>query len=674
MEEKIEKLKKLVEELNKYSREYYVLDSPTITDKNYDIKYDELKKLEKETGITLSYSPTARVGDRIVSEFQKYTHKKRLWSLDKAQKNDELVEWHSRNVKFIEAYNALNEEKLPTLKYVLTKKFDGLTINCTYDKGGILINSATRGTGVVGENITSQSKTIKSLPLKIDNNFVFEIHGEAIMTKKAFDKYNKAAVTPLKNLRNGAAGALRNLNLKETAKRNLSAFFYDIAYNEGTPFKTYIQMMNFIKEKGFPVDKYIKTCISVEEIETEIKYIDSIRNTLEYDIDGVVIVIDDIRTRELMGNTVKFPKWALAYKFEAEEATTQLLAVEWNVGRSGRITPTALLNPVELAGATVKRATLNNMDDIKRKKVKIGSEVFIRRSNDVIPEIMGVTNENEEDTIEILPPDICPYCNSVLVRDGVHYFCENTLSCRPQLTKSIVHFGGREAMNIEGFSERTAEQLFEKLGIKAIADLYRLKKEELLSLDKFADKKAENLLSSIEKSKHCDLDAFIYALGIPNVGKKTATDLSKRFKSLNMIMEASFDEFISVQDIGDIVAQSVIEFFSSEKIKKNIEELIELGVEPYFEEYETLENPFTDKTIVVTGSLENYGRIEIKEKLESLGARVSTSVSKKTNYVLAGKEAGSKYDKALELGVEILTEKEFETMILSYGGHNEEGN
>lgn len=674
MEEKIKRLKELVESLNKYSREYYALDAPTISDKDYDIKYDELIKLEKKTGITLPYSPTARVGDRIVSEFQKYTHKGRLWSLDKAQKIEELVEWHGRNVKFIQVYNDSHEEKLPALKYVLTKKFDGLTINCTYDEGGVLINSATRGTGIVGENVTMQSKTIKSLPLKIENNFVFEIHGEAIMTKKAFDNYNKTAVTPLKNLRNGAAGALRNLNLKETAKRNLSAFFYDIAYSEGQPFKTYIEMMTFIKEKGFPVDEYLKICVSVEEIEAEIKYIDNIRNTLEYDIDGVVIAIDDVRTRELMGNTVKFPKWALAYKFEAEEATTRILSVEWNIGRSGRVNPTALLEPVELAGATVKRATLNNMDDIKRKKVKIGSEVFIRRSNDVIPEIMGVTNEDEENTMEILPPETCPYCNSILVRDGVHYFCENTLSCRPQLTKSIVHFGKREAMNIEGFSERTAEQLFEKLGIKAISDLYRLKKEELLGLDKFGDKKAENLLNSIEKSKNCELDAFVYALGIPNVGKKTATDLSKRFKNLDILMKASFDELISLQDVGDIVAQSVIEFFSSEKIKNSIQEIMELGVKPYFKESEVQSNPFADKTMVVTGSLENYGRIEIKEKLESLGARVSTSVSKKTNYVLAGKEPGSKYDKALELGVKILTEKEFETMILSYGGENEESN
>jgi len=667
VEERVEKLKKLVEELNKYSQEYYVLDTPTISDKQYDIKYDQLTKLEKEMGITLPYSPTVRVGDKIVNEFQKYTHKSRLWSLDKAQKKVELVEWHNKNQKFIKEYNILNEKKLPALKYVITKKFDGLTINCTYDGEGLLIKSATRGTGIVGEDITLQSKTIKSIPLKIKNNFMFEVHGEAIMTKIAFEQYNKTAVTPLKNLRNGAAGALRNLNLKETAKRNLSAFFYDIGYNEGTAFNTYVEMMNFIKKKGFPVDEYLKTCVTVEEIEIEIKYIDNIRNTLEYDIDGIVIVVDDIRTREIMGNTVKFPKWALAYKFEAEEATTKLISVEWNIGRSGRITPTALLKPVDLAGATVKRATLNNMDDIKRKKVKIGSEVFIRRSNDVIPEIMGVANENEENTIEILPPKNCPYCNSILVQDGVHYFCENTLSCRPQLTKSIVHFGCREAMNIEGFSEKTAEQLYEKLNIKAIADLYRLKNEELLSLDKFGYKKAENLLNSIEKSKHCGLDSFIYALGIPNVGKKTARDLSKKFKNLNSIIGANLNELISVQDVGDIVGQSVIEFFSSEKIKNSIEELIELGVNPYFQEYDTQNNSFKDKTIVVTGSLQNYGRIEIKEKLESIGAKVSSSVSKKTSYVLVGKEPGSKYDKALQLGVEILTEDEFETMILSYG-------
>ena len=657
------KMERLIEDINKLAYEYYTLDNPSVSDKDYDRKYDELVKLEKETGIVFPYSPTQRVGDGVLAEFNKYTHKARLWSLDKAQTLEELKEWHNRNEKFIREYNSVNEDKLPKLSYVITKKFDGLTVNCTYDEEGILVKAATRGTGVVGEDITAQAKTIKTLPLKINNDYVFEIHGEAIMTKKAFEEYNKNTEVPLKNLRNGAAGALRNLNIKETARRNLSAFFYDVGYSEGPSFNTYMDMIDFIKVNGFPVDDYIMVCSSVEEIEKEIRYIEGIRKDLDYDIDGVVIAINDMKTRELMGYTVKFPKSSIAFKFEAEEATTKLLDVEWNIGRSGRISPTAILEPVELAGVTVKRATLNNMDDINRKGVKLGSNVFIRRSNDVIPEIMGVAGGNEEGTEEIVPPSNCPSCGSLLVQDGVHYFCENTLSCKPQMVKSIVHFGSREAMNIEGFSEKTAEQLFEKLEIKSISDLYRLKKEELLTLEKFGEKKAQNLLDAIEKSKDCELDSFIFALSIPNVGKKTATDLSKRFKNLDNLMKANFEELISVQDVGDIVAQSVLEFFKGEKIESSIKELLELGVVPKYEEQTVSENPFNGKTVVVTGTLDKYGRIEIKDKFEALGAKVSGSVSKKTDFVLAGRDAGSKYDKAVELGVKIITESEFESML-----------
>ncbi|KZL93421.1 NAD-dependent DNA ligase LigA [Clostridium magnum] len=661
--DKLKVIKELIDELNRYSYEYYVLDSASISDKEYDKKYDELVKLEKETNIVMPYSPTQRVGDVTLSEFKKYTHKGRLWSLDKSQSLEGIREWDTRNRRILEEYNSTHEDKLPKLKYVLTKKFDGLTVNCTYDENGVLIKAATRGTGVVGEDITAQAKTIKTLPLKIDNDYTIEVHGEAIMTRTAFEEYNKKSETTLKNLRNGAAGALRNLNVKETAKRNLSAFFYDVGYNEGPSFKTYIEMMDFIREMGLPIDDYIKVCETVEEIEKELKFIESIRSNLDYDIDGVVIAVDDIATRDLLGYTVKFPKWAIAYKFEAEEVTTRLLDVEWNVGRSGRVTPTALLEPVELAGVTVKRATLNNMDDIHRKGVRIGCDVFVRRSNDVIPEIMGVVEQTIENSREIEAPTSCPYCGSELVQEGVHYFCDNTLSCKPQMVKSIVHFGSREAMNIAGFSEKTAEQLFEKLQIKSIADLYRIVKDDLLGLDKFAEKKAQNLIDAIENSKNCDLPSFIYSLGIPNVGKKTATDLVKTFKTLNNIQKAKEEELIAVPDIGGIVAKSILEFFKEEKIISSINELLELGVKPYYEEEEVSESPLSGKTVVVTGTLKNYTRTGIKEKLESLGAKVSGSVSKKTDYLLAGEAAGSKHDKALELGVRIINEEEFEEIL-----------
>ena len=656
-------IEELVEELNKYAYEYYVLGNSSVTDKDYDKKYYELVDLEKETGYKLPYSPTQRVGDVILPEFKKYTHKARLWSLDKAQTLEEIREWHNRNVKFLEEYNRTSDEELPPLKYILTKKFDGLTINLSYDENGVLVTGATRGTGAIGEDVTAQVKTIKSIPLKIDCHDFLEIHGEAIMTTEAFEKYNSEAETPLKNLRNGAAGALRNLNVAETAKRNLSAFFYDVGYKEGAPFKTYMEMLNFIKTKGFPMDDYIRECTTLDEIQKEIDYIRDIRFDLNYDIDGLVIAIDDIRTRELLGYTVKFPKWAIAYKFEAQEATTKLLDVEWNVGRSGRVSPTAILDPVELAGVTVKRATLNNMDDIARKGVRLGAEVFVRRSNDVIPEIMGVVPESLEGTKEIEEPKVCPACGAHLVHEGVHIYCENTLGCKPQMVKTIVHFAGREAMNIAGFSEKTAEQLFEKLDIRAISDIYKPAHEKSLHLDKFAPKKAQNLLDAIEKSKDCTLEAFLYSLGIPNVGVKTAKDLVKRFESLENLEKATFEELVSVQDVGDIVARSIIEFFKEERTLKVINELLSLGVNPHYEKKEVLESTFMGKTVVVTGTLENYSRTSIKEKLESLGAKVSGSVSKKTDFVIAGEAAGSKYDKAKSLGVTILSEEEFENMI-----------
>lgn len=661
--EKVRQITELVSELNRYAYEYYTNDNPSVSDKEYDAKYDVLIKLEHETGYVLPYSPSQRVGDAVLSQFEKYTHKARLWSLGKAQSVGELKAWHERNVKAVNEYNMHNDEKLPPLEYIVTKKFDGLTINCTYDDSGVMVNAATRGTGEIGENITLQAKTIKSIPLKVNNDHVIEVHGEAVMTKDAFEKYNETSKVPLKNLRNGAAGALRNLDVRETARRNLSAYFYDIGYNEGPAFKSYIEMMDFIKHMGINVDEYIKKCYTMQDIENEIEYIGNIRDGLQYDIDGIVIVINDMKTREYLGYTIKFPKWAIAYKFEAQETTTKLLSVEWNVGRSGRVTPTAILEPVELAGVTVKRATLNNMDDIKRKGVKIGSNVFIRRSNDVIPEIMGVTEDENENEQEIEAPLECPFCKAKLVQDGVHYFCENTLSCKPQLVKSIVHFGCREAMNIEGFSEKTAEQLYEDLCIKSIADLYRLRKEKLLSLEKFGEKKAQNLIESIEKSRNCELSAFIFALGIPNVGKKTANDIAKCLKSLDNIINVSFDELIAIEDIGEIVANSIINFFKQDNIMKSINELLSLGVVPHHEEIQRKDNIFIGKTVVVTGTLSNFTRTGIKEKLEVLGAKESGSVSKKTDFLLLGENPGSKYDKAIKLNIKIINETEFMDLI-----------
>lgn len=659
MEDLKREIESLVEKLNVYAKEYYTLDAPSISDKEYDALYDRLVALEKETGYQLSYSPTQRVGDEVLSAMPKHRHLAKLWSLDKAQSLLELSQWHERNLSFVEEYNKDHENKLPPVKYIVTRKFDGLTVNLTYNQEGILETAATRGNGALGEEVTAQVKTIYSVPLKIASEDVLEIHGEAMMTKEALRIYNETAEVPLKNTRNGAAGALRNLNLEETRRRNLTAFFYDIGYKEGTPFETYRDMIEFIHEMGFLTDGYFKEADDFVTLESYIREIEEERSSLNFDIDGVVIAIDDMRTRDLLGYTIKFPRWAIAYKFEAEEAVTKLLSVEWNVGRSGRVNPTAVLEPVELSGVTVKRATLNNMDDIARKGVYLGANVLVRRSNDVIPEIMGVVDEEEErERKEILPPSHCPSCGTPLILDGAHYFCENTLSCKPQLIKSIVHFSGRDAMNIEGLSEKTVEQLFEKLDLKELSRLYTLTKEDLLSLDKVKDKKAENLLSAIDASRERPLHAFLYSLGIPNVGISTARDLEAKFKTLEEVMKATKEELLQVPDVGEIVAESILNFFQSEEIREEIGKLLQY-VTLQYEETVVTESPFTGKTVVLTGTLTQFTRKDAEERLLTLGAKVTSSVSKKTDFVIYGEEAGSKLTKAESLGVKTLTEAEF---------------
>ncbi|MBR0576882.1 NAD-dependent DNA ligase LigA [Proteiniclasticum sp. BAD-10] len=659
MEEKKQRIETLVEVLNRHAREYYVLDSPTISDQDYDALYDELKALEEETGHVLSYSPTQRVGDEVLPGFSKHRHKARLWSLDKAQSLTELLAWHERNLAFVADYNASHEDSLPPVSYVVTRKFDGLTVNLTYGEDGVLQTAATRGNGAEGELVTAQVKTIGSVPLKIASGDVLEIHGEALMTKEAFRRYNEEAQVPLKNTRNGAAGALRNLNLAETRRRSLTAFFYDVGYKEGKPFETYQEMITFIEEKGFLTDGFFKQASTFPEIEAIIRGIEAERESLDFDIDGVVIALNDMRTRDLMGYTVKFPRWAIAYKFEAEEATTTLLSVEWNVGRSGRVNPTAILEPVELSGVTVKRATLNNMDDIRRKGVRLGATVLVRRSNDVIPEIMGVVEGGKGFTEEILPPEVCPSCGTPLILDGAHLFCENTLSCKPQLIKSIVHYSGRNAMNIDGLSEKTVEQLFEKRDLRDVSALYHLTLEDFLQLDKVKEKKATKFLQAIADSRHRELHAFLYALGIPNVGISTARDLEKTFGTLEKIRHATKEELLSVNEVGEVVADSILAFFRSPLIQAEVDRLLEVvELKAPVEAVVTL-NPFLGKTVVLTGSLTMFTRKEAEEKLLALGAKVSSSVSKKTDYVVYGEEAGSKLTKAQELGVATLTEEEF---------------
>ncbi|RKD28999.1 NAD-dependent DNA ligase LigA [Thermohalobacter berrensis] len=661
--DKRSRIEELINILNDLNYHYYVLDNPKVSDKEYDSLYDELVQLEKETGIILPHSPTQRVGGEILDKFEKHRHLGKLWSLDKCKSIEELKNWDARVRRLINQYNNEHDYKLPEPTYVMEYKFDGLTINLTY-RDGNLIQGATRGNGEIGEAILPQIKTIRSIPLKIDYNGTIEIQGEGLMPLSELERYNKSADEPLKNARNAAAGALRNLDPKVTAERNLIAYFYNVGYIEGMSFNTHMEMINFLKENRLPVYDYIREFDNLDDLIKEIERLDEERHNLDVLTDGLVIKINDMRTREILGYTQKFPRWAIAYKFEAQEVTTKLIRVEWNVGRTGKVTPTAVLEPVEIGGATIRRATLNNWDDIQRKKVKVGCRVWLRRSNDVIPEIMGTVEDSCDDAEEIEKPKHCPACGSELVKDGVHIFCPNSLSCKPQLVSRLVHFASRDAMNIEGFSEKTAEQLYEELGLTDIPELYNIKFEDLIKLERFGKKKAENLLNAIEKSKECTLSSFIYALGIPNVGKKTATDLADKFKSLDSLMKAKYEELITMRDIGDTVANSIIEFFHDERIVKSVNELLKAGVNPIYEQQEIEEETiFTDKTVVITGTIEGISRKEAKEIVKKMGGKVTSSVSKKTDYVVVGEKPGSKYDKAKELGIEIIDGEKFLNII-----------
>lgn len=649
--DKREKIDKLIEKIENLNYHYYTLDEPLVSDGEYDQIYDELRKLEEETGYIRDDSPTQVVGGEILDKFEKHFHITKLLSQNKAQTQEELAAWIDRCNRLRDDYNRNHDDKLAELEYIMEYKFDGLTVNLTYDNG-LLVNAATRGNGTVGEEISAQVRTIKTIPNKIKEESLLEIQGEALMPLSELRRYNEENELQLKNARNAAAGALRNLNTKETAKRKLTAYFYSIP-TSNLNFVTEEDMLEFLKEQGLLIHPYHKKVHNLEEMLAELNFIEEERKNIDILTDGVVIKINDKRTQEVLGSTNKFPRWSIAYKFEAEEYTTTLREVVWNVGRSGKVTPSAILDPVEFSGATVSRATLNNYDDIIRKKVRIGSRVFIRRSNDVIPEILGVVDENQEGTKKIEKPSKCPYCGSELIQGNVHIICPNSISCKPQLLARMEHFTSRNAMDIEGLSEKTIAQLMEELDINEVDDIYDLTYDDLIKLDRFGDKKTKNLLNAIEASKKVDLDNFIYAIGIPNVGERTSRDLANKFKNFYALRNASAEDLSDIDDIGEITAQNIVEYFKDPNISKSIDNLLEKGIEISEVKADNNSNSLKDMTFVITGTIDNYKRDDIKKLLESNGAKVTGSVSKNTDVVLAGEKAGSKKDKAKDLGIEI---------------------
>lgn len=662
MADAMETMKSLIDEIGKHNYQYYTLDQPIISDKEYDELYDRLVALERETGVTLPNSPTLRVGGELLDGFQPHKHLARLWSLDKAQNEDDLMAWHTRVLKLINDYNTRNpEDPLPEPSFVVELKFDGLSLNLTYD-GGQLVQASTRGNGVVGEGILPQVKTIRSIPLEIPyKDGIIEVQGEGMMFLSVFDAYNKTAAETLKNPRNAAAGALRNLNPKATAERKLNAFIYNVGYSDEARFKDHREMVQFLRDNRFKVNPYVQFYDSIQDVAEELRRLETVRHDFDYLIDGAVVKINDMRTREVFGYTDKFPRWAVAFKFEAEEATTILQSVSWEVGRTGKLTPVAAVEPVDIAGVTVSNCTLNNTGDIERKNLKfaLGTPVFIRRSNDVIPEILGKVTE-EQDGAEIVSPTVCPSCGTELEQRGAHLFCPNRLGCKPQLIGRITHFASRDAMDIETFSIMTAQQLYDELEVRDPSDLFYLQFEDLIKLQRFGEKKAKKLLEAIEKCKTRDLPSFLFALGIPNTGKTTTKSLAEHYGSLDKLMAATADELTSIPDIGGIVAESIVNFFADPVMVRSIERMLTAGVMPQAEERAqpaNTEHPLFGKTVVLTGTLSSMGRDEAAKKLEALGAKVTGSVSKKTDLVIAGESAGSKLAKAKELGIPVIEDE-----------------
>lgn len=644
--DKQSRMKELIELLNKYNYAYYTLDNPLISDKEYDTLYYELVGLEKETGQILEDSPTQKVGDVVLDKFKKIKHEKKLYSLNKANTFEELKDWYDDMLSF------------GAKDFSVEYKYDGLRVIAKYENG-ILKECATRGNGLIGEDITAQIKTIKNVPKTINYTGKLFVMGEVLMRLSVLEEYNKKHPEEiLKNARNAAAGALRNLDTKVTASRNLDAIMYDILSID-SDISSQKECHNFLNKNNFDTFDFYHQVSKFEEITNLIERVDKEKSTLDVLIDGMVIKVDDFSVREKVGYTEKFPKWAIAYKFEAEEITSIVEDIVWQVGRTGKVTPVCVIEPVELAGATITHATLNNYDDIIRKDVAIGSRVFVRRSNEVIPEILGVA-EHFESSKKIEKPTHCPCCGSELMYDDVFIYCVNE-NCRDKIIAKLSHFASKNAMNIEGLSEKTIELLYDKLGVKSIGDLFKLNASDLTVLPGFKEKKINNLISAIEKSKNTELYRFIFSLGINGVGEKTAKDLVKKFKTLENIKLATFDELINIKDVGDIIADNILDYFSNEKNLLLIEELLSLGINlGNTLEESSVNSVFSGKIVVLTGTLSKFGRSEATKLLEKLGATVTSSVSAKTDFVLAGESAGSKLSKAKTLGIKVIDEEFFE--------------
>lgn len=652
-----ERIEYLTNLLNQYNYEYYILDNPTATDLEYDSLMKELEVLEKNyPELVLPNTPTKKVGDFLKLGLDVITHENPMMSLANAFSYDELREFDLRIEK------AIGEK----VSYTCELKIDGIASTVHYHKG-LLVLGATRGNGITGENITKNMLTINVLPKVLKEHLDMEVRGEVYMSKKVFESLNDQRLSdglePFANPRNAAGGSLRQLDERVTKARKLEHFAYTLVNPEKYDIHSQSEVMSFLKEQGFNINPYYQKCHSIEEVIDYIEKFKDERKNLPYETDGIVIKVDNLDLYEEIGYTVKVPKWAIAYKFPAEVAVTKLRNIIFTVGRTGKIIPNAVMDPVIISGSTVSRATLNNEDFIVERDIRIGDYVKVRKAGEIIPEVVEVdlTRRDENNPVFEMITN-CPVCNEPLVRkesEAAHY-CLNP-ECGGKILEQIIHYASRVAMDIEGLGEKQLENLYDLGYVKSIADIYELKNYyyELTKLDGMGDLRVTNLLNAVEESKKNTLDKFIFGLGIRFIGAKASKNLAKRYCSIDELKKASEAELLMIPDIGNVMAESIVEYFNNPKHLALIERLKDLGVNPQVEEKEQKEQIFEGQTIVLTGKLEKFTREEATLLIESLGGRASSSVTKKTTFVVAGTDAGSKKQKAIDLGIPILTEDEF---------------
>lgn len=654
--------------LNKYNYEYYILDKPSVTDREYDRLMQELINLEeKYPELKLESSPTSRVGSEVLSNFEKVVHKRTMLSLGNVFSESDIIKFDERIKK-----EGLNPN------YVCELKIDGLAISLVYEKG-ILVKGITRGDGKIGEDITANVKTIKSIPLKLSKEIDIEVRGEIYIDKKEFLRINKErqeqGLEQFQNCRNLASGSVRQLDSKVTAQRRLNNFIYHLPNPLDYGIYNHSDALTFMKELGFRVNDNRKLCHSIEEVISFIEEVTKKRDSLAYDIDGVVIKVDDIGMQENLGFTARSPKWATAYKFPAEKVTTRLTDIVFTVGRTGKITPNAMLEPVRVAGSTVRKATLHNEDYVLGKDIRVGDIVVIQKAGDVIPEVVKVDLDRR---CKKLPNfkmiDKCPVCKTSLIRkeEEANHYCPNPL-CDARNAQKLIHFASRKAMNIDGLGERIIEDYYNFGYLSDIPSIYELNKykDELMSLEGFGEKKVDNLLEGIENSKKASLEKLLFGLGIRHFGEKNALLLAKKFKTMDNIIKANYDELININEVGEIMAKSITEYFSKEENIAMIKKLEELGLNMLYlgKEIQEDEN-FKDKKFVITGTISVMPRDDIKEEIALRGGDVSLSVSKNTDILIVGENPGSKYEKAMKLGIKIWNEEELLKFLK--GGNYEE--